>query len=311
VIQSLGDPELCFLLTPSDQDRIEKTCFFQAQVELLRQHGMIASFVPDVAKLGKAGPGGRIVIFDVAGRRDVAHIPQDVAPGFAPLVWNPYALFQSAMDWIRQETRVLAVLAPDPAQAKVLKRYPLARKVGTVRIAMHYGTDQEQGRDRGEGPPVIGCLGQRTHAAKFISGVLRRHPANMGRFNWIELDFEDREAWLRNLPRCSMLLSTRSYSGSALPLLEAMASDVLVCADHGGALSELASSQNGFWLESATSECNAEVAGRALECIGENGPALDSILARARKTAAEASATATFPETLHTWRALVAEAAPT
>lgn len=304
-------PEICFLLAEQETERMEKRCFFEAQAALLEAAGIPARLASMDGTLPPPGTGGRIMVFDLANRDQAPSVPDGDRVWFAPVLWDPYALFDPQMTWMRREARCLALLVSGEHEVELVRKYPIGQQVLPLHFAMNYADLERRAAEReAAGPLVIGCLGRKKAALDFLRGMLTRLQPAAARAEWVELDFEDRDAWLRDLPRCDLLLAMRSYSGSALPLLEAMAAGVPVCADHGGALSRLASADNGTWLESATLERCAETVAHLLERFAGPGPQLSGICANAARAAGQASAAATFPENLNSWRSLMALCAP-
>lgn len=291
-----------FLLGELEAQREEKRRFFAAQINRLRSRGVPADLFhdedPDLDGIGPA----QILIgdLDCLIKLDSSRLGSNRI--FVPLIWNPYTFLGRSQAWVRETKNVPGVLAPSASAAEIIRRYQLSRPVGALEVAIDYQWT-EQDRDGVLTAPNarIGYLAGQTHVTQFVRGCLLRQRPEFLEREWVELDFERPDGWCHDLPRVSALLSFRSLCGSSIPLLDAMALGIPVIGLHGGGLSQIASKENGLWVNSATPDDLVPVLSSALHRLQTSPESQDSMIETARESANAVSADAVFDNNWGVW----------
>lgn len=299
-----------FVLVEGEQVRAEKRRFYQGQIDRLRAGGLEAGlyeFSDDARDL----PGdGAIAVFDVACRKFLRRYLDERRIPHAPIIWNPYIFFQTDHHWIRTSDLVVSALAPGGESGRMLHEFALGKSVETLRISAEYPDFNRRARNMTDRLQVsrIGCLGRSQTAIDFIKGILTRGWPELAECEWVDLDAEAPEEWRDNLAGCDVLVSLRELCGSALPLLDAMASGIVVAGTHGGGLRDVACPENGIWINSATLETVAEELSDGLRRLAADPVWHRQLIDRASETAIENSVDATFGDNLEVWKRLTERA---
>ena len=299
--------EIVFVLTEDEEWKEEKRRFYQSQVDLLTEAGLQARLIQVRDKAAVEGASLPVFVFDLGTHATIVPLLEERAGDaclLAPLLWNPYVFWEMPQRWIRAQHKVAALLVPGAAHEQNIRHYPHGQKLGTLNVAAHYAIEGKRDRQIDGRLPRIGYLSHRSATVKFVQGYVSRTDADFAGIDWVELNFSDLSGWQENLPTCDILLTLRPLSGSALPLLDAMAAGLLPFADHGGGLTGIASAENGVWVDSVTPEKIALQLIELLRRYRNADPALLLMRDQALSTAAQASARATFAANYRAWNAL-------
>lgn len=299
-----------FVLTEEEIAREEKRRFYQGQIDRLRSVGLEARLF-EYSDEERALPGaGWVAVFDVECRKwlrrhlDEARIPH------APLIWRPYSLIEVGQTWIRSSPLVIEALAPGPAAGLLLGHYALGKPVETLTVSADRLDQSSAVRLSATGKAIarVGYLGETGMAMSFLEGSVARRWPEFADLEWVSLDFQTPARWRDDLARCDVLLSLRGLCGSAIPLLDAMASGVVVAGTHGGGLRDIAGPENGIWIDSATLETVAEEFVAGLKRLQAQPNWHGQLLNEASETAKRVSPDETFDDNLDVWRRLIQRA---
>lgn len=299
--------EIVFVLTDDEDWKEEKRRFYQSQVDLLTEAGLQARLVRANDKDAVEGARQPVFVFDLGAHAAIAPLLEEGAGEtrlLAPVLWNPYVFWEASQCWIRAQHKVAALLVPGAAHEKNIRHYPHGQKLGTLNVATHYVIEGKRDEPIEGRLPRIGYLSHRSATVKFVQGYVSRMDKDFAGIEWVELNFSDPSGWQENLPACDILFALRPLSGSALPLLDAMAAGLLPFADHGGGLTGIASAENGVWVDSVTPEKIALQLIDLIRCYQNADPALSGMRKQAMSTAEQASARVTFSANYRAWNAL-------
>ncbi|WP_323798096.1 hypothetical protein [Nisaea sp.] len=299
-----------FVLAEGEPARAEKRRFYQGQIDRLRAVGLEAGLYEFSDDAHHLPDHGAIAVFDVACRKFLRRYLDERRIPHAPIVWNPYIFFKIDHHWISTSDLVLATLAPGEESGRMLQKFALGKSVETLRISAEYLDFNPSARNIVDHLQVsrIGCFGSSQFAIDFIKGILTRGWPELAECEWVDLDAEALEEWRDNLAGCDVLISLRGLCGSALPLLDAMASGIVVAGTHGGGLRDVACPENGIWINSATLETVAEELSDGLLRLAADPVWHRQLIDRAFETAIENSVDATFGDNLEVWKRLTERA---
>lgn len=295
-----------FVLVEGEPAYSEKRRFYQGQIDRLRAAGVesgLYGFSNDELALPDKGA---VAVFDIECRKFLrCHLDERQIP-HAPLIWNPYNFFRPGQDWVRSSDLVVEAFAPGLAAGERLKKFALGKPIETLRISAEYPDHSNNGRFKGDRSQMsrIGGLGGNQFAIDFIKGALTRRWPEFADCEWVQMDSEASGGWHEDLARCDVLISLRELCGTALPLLDAMASGVVVAGTHGGGLRDVACPENGIWINSATLETIAKGLSDGLRRLVVDPVWHSQLIDKASETAKENSVDATFNDNLEVWKQL-------
>ncbi|WP_420402524.1 glycosyltransferase [Nisaea sp.] len=295
-----------FIVTEGEGAREEKLAFYRGQADRLAAAGVDARIFEFTGTASSLPEPGRIAVFDVDRMRVLKDFLDRSGIRQAPIVWNPYALFGAGQGWIRKSGSVIGVIAPSEFLGRQIHRYRLGKPVLCVTVSADL-PEPEMDAERSFYGPVsrIGYFTTSAHYLAHIRGAVTRLRPDFEDIEWIEMDFETPDEWRRMVPRCDLFLSVRGLCGSALPLLDLMASEVIVCGSHGGGLREIATAENGLWVDSATLDKFVEGLIAGLTELQERPDLRCGFARNARLSALRLDADATFKANLYAWKQLV------
>jgi len=296
---------IVFLLLEEEGDREEKRRFFQSQVRLLQSVGMDAR-VFECSGADMALPArGCLVVFDVSNRARLRAALDRAGVAQAPMVWNPYSFLGPGHDWVRSSERIVAVLVPGKYWGQKLRYYRLTKPIVIVAVAADLNELRPPHESASWGR--IRRVGYFSAGAKYLShirGVLTRCRQDLGDLRWIEMTYENPEEWRKAAADCDAFMSMRGVSGSAIPLLDLMASRVVVGGLHGGGLRGIATPDNGIWVNSSTIDRIAAEFADGLTRLREEPAEHRRLVENARRTALACDADAVFEQNLTVWKRL-------
>ncbi|MEQ8331831.1 hypothetical protein [Nisaea sp.] len=301
---------IAFVLAEGEPVPAEKRRFYQGQIDRLRAEGLEADLYEFSDQSPALPNSGTVAVFDIECRKFLRrHLDERRIP-HAPLIWNPYAFFMIGQTWVRTSSLVVETLVPGMAAGQMLQKFALGKPVETITVSANYiGCDDHVGPPlASSGRPLIGCFGAGRLVIDFVKSVLIRRMPELVDCQWVHLDSEMPERWRDDLARCDTLFSFRSLCGSAIPLMDAMASGVVVAGSHGGGLSGIADAENGIWINSATLEIIAEELSAGLSRLEADPAWRRRLIDGASAVAKNNSVDATFPGNLEVWRRLIERA---
>lgn len=299
-----------FILLEEERDREEKRRFYQSQIDGLRDVGLTARLLEFPEGAPVLPEGGGFAVFDVECRRHLRSRLDLMRLPHVPVIWNPYTFFEIGHMWIRHSDLVIAALAPGPSSAQLLRQYELSKPIEIINITAEYSAlGGSAGQSRAtSGIRRIGYFSESGIGLDFIRGVLTRRGHEHADLEWIPVSFESPSDWHRDLARCDILLSLRGLSGSAIPLLEAMASGVIVMGTHGGGLRDIAGPENGLWIESGTLETIAAEMAGGLKRMSAEPAWRRHLVEGAIEVSRQAGAEAVAAGNMEVWRRLAQRA---
>ncbi|WP_193188753.1 glycosyltransferase family protein [Nisaea sediminum] len=299
-----------FVLTEGEVAREEKLAFYRSQTARLGVAGVEAQIFKFTGAVESLPEPGWLVVFDVNRPPALQAALDESGHLLAPLVWNPYAFFGGPQARIRKSAATLAVIVPGEPWRQKLSRYRLGKHVLGVKVTTDF-PGRESGARQSAPRPVsrIGYFSAGKSYLAHIRGSVTRIRQDFADLEWVEMDYENPVAWRRAVPECDLFLSMRGLCGSALPLLDLMAAGVIVCGTHSGGLSEVATAENGLWVDSATADRFVEVLMDGLARARTDPEWRRSLAENARATALALDADATFETNLPIWKQLLTLAA--
>jgi hypothetical protein len=299
-----------FVLTEEEGAREEKLAFYRSQIARLGAAGVDARIFNFTGAVESLPEPGWLVVFDVNRPPALQAALDESGHLQAPLVWNPYAFFGGPQARIRKSAATVAAVAPGEYWRQKLGRYHLGKHVLGVEVTTDF-PGRESG-SRQPSPRLVSRIGYfpagKPYLAHIRGAVTRLSPDFVG-VEWIEMDYENPVAWRRSVPECDLFLSMRGLCGSALPLLDLMAAGVVVCGTHSGGLRDVATAENGLWVDSATADRFVEVLIDGLARARTDPEWRRSLAENARASALALDADTTFEANLPSWKQLLTLAA--
>lgn len=299
-----------FILTKEEGAREEKLAFYRSQAARLGAAGIDARIFEFTGAAESLPEPDRLAIFDVNQLPSLLAALNEAGHLLAPFIWNPYAFFGGPQEWVRKSAAMVAVIAPGELWRQQLSRYHLGKHVLGMNVTSDLPGPASHGRQSPTRPVSrIGYFSTGKALLLHIRGAVTRLRPDLAGIEWIEMDYENPESWRRSAPQCDLFVSMRGLCGSALPLLDLMAAGVIVCGTHGGGLRELATAENGLWVDSATADRFVEVLIDGLARAQTDPEWRRRLAENARVSALAFSADSTFEANLPIWKQLLALAA--
>lgn len=299
-----------FVLVDGESAFEEKRRFYQGQIRRLGAEGVNAALY-EFSEAEPVLPGvGAVAVFDIECRRFLRRHLDDRGILHAPLIWNPYRFFKVGQDWVCGSELVIAVLAPGFSAGQMLSKFALGKSVETLNVSGEYPDRRDARLQLSESltPLRIGVLGESGVTEAFVLGIVARNLADFAEYELFRMDFGEPGSWRDDLMRCDVLISLRGLCGTGLPLLDAMASGVVVAGTHGGGLRDVACPENGIWVNRATLEIFAEELVAGIKRLASDPDWYRALVDQAVQTARDNSADATFGTNLEVWKRLLQRA---